>query len=426
MNGEERITVHEAELVRPQQRGRFINAFCHIHGSDHQRSLHINAENGFGKCHACGAQVFVPELNPDGAHSPSPRPRRVTAEALLRPPRRQVASDPAPEEWQRAELAELQRLAERLVARLNDERALAYLAARRIPYDIAAGAGVGYIPADAPVEWREVVRDGKRRRLQFLVGTQLGAKWRDRLMFPLGSPAGVGYAGRSLAGWVPGMDEDAHKALLEVDPKGPRRWEKTYPAGWMGYDALATAAHVVMCEGPLDRLALVAAGLSLAEVVALVGTAARPEWLDVQHCPQLRGVVLALDYDKPESRAAAEVVRLKLRKAGLAAVKCAPPAEDKQGKDWSERWRLAGRDGVVPVEKALNALRCPAVQTVPTPVPVSAPPPAAEPADDEGSPPAPWLANTVVCYLLEHGLALADARLLPAVPEQPVLVETAS
>lgn len=370
MSGEERITVHEAELARPQQRGRFINAFCHIHGSDHQRSLHINAENGFGKCHACGAQVFVPELSPDGARSPSARPRRITAEALLRPPRRPPANDPTPAAWQRDELAALQRLAERMVARLADDRARAYLAERHIPYDIARAAGVGYIPAAAK-----------------LSGSL--AKWRDRLLFPLGSPAGVGYAGRSLHLWRPGMDENEQKTLLdaltaeeeraaeearkrgEYLPVLHRRWEKTYPAGWMGYAALATLEHAAIAEGPFDALALMAAGIL--DVAALVGTAARAEWIPAN----VRGVVLALDGDaKGQERA--RTLRHELRATGLDVTICTPPAEDDCGKDWSERWRTSAREGVLPVFTALDALTR-------TPEPAPAPEPRQSASSDQYS-----------------------------------------
>ena len=60
-------------------------------------------------------------------------------------------------------------------------------------------------------------------------------RWTERLIFPLSSPSGKGYIGRSLWGWKAGMDENAHKALLEQE-HAPKRWIKTNPAGWFGYD----------------------------------------------------------------------------------------------------------------------------------------------------------------------------------------------
>lgn len=327
-----RIVVHEAELTGGRQRGRFVRAYCHLHGGDHQRSLSVNVENGYGQCFTCHAQVFVPELNPDGAmRTPAP----LTAARLLQPPRPRPPHEPTPEPWQRDELAKLTQWYPRMRERLADDRARAYLEARAIPWDIAAAAGVGYIPADA--------------RLAGVL-----AKWRDRLVFPLGSPAGLGYAGRSLAGWVPGMDENAHKALLDADPAGPRRWEKTYPAGWFGFGDLAAAAYTIIVEGPVDMLALLAAAPSLigdVPIVALVGTAARAEWIP----KHVAGVVLALDGDAAGCERA-QTLRHELRAAGLAVEICAPAAEDGRGKDWAERWRLVRHEGVWSVLEALDVV----------------------------------------------------------------------
>jgi hypothetical protein len=345
----ERITVHEAELRRPQYKGRYVYAFCHIHGSDHQRSLHINQENGFGDCKACGVQVFCPEIAPDGGASygrAQTRRRRVTAAALLRPRSHRATAAPSASSQSNAptatidparrdELEALTALDGRMRARLSDARARAYLAARGIDYEVAEAAGVGYIPADAR-----------------LAGAL--AKWRDRLIFPLGSPDGRGYIGRSLWGWQPdsGLDENAHKALLDAaDGAEHRRWEKTNPAGWLGYGDLAGVDVAVMVEGAIDALALQSAGLWHAPVVALAGTAAPVDWLPVT----VLGVVLALDGDAA-GVTRAEAIADELRRAGVTVCRCAPP-EDGQGKDWAERWRRAGADGVAPVFAALDALQ---------------------------------------------------------------------
>lgn len=371
------VTVHEVELLSPRQVGHRLRAYCHIHGSNHQRSLSIEMDGdaaGYGHCKSCGVKVYVPELAPAKTGG-SRRPWRPTAEALLRPVRRPVASAPTPADWQRAELEALQGLAERMRLRLADDRARAYLEERGIPWKIADGAGVGYIPADA--------------RLSGGL-----AKWRDRLVFPLGSPAGVGYAGRSLHGWQPGMDENEHKARLDADPNGPRRWEKTYPAGWFGYDALATSARAVICEGPIDRLALVAAGLELADVVALVGTAARSEWIPMN----VEGVILALDGDGP-GRERAAALQHELRAVGIKVPDPCTPAEDGQGKDWSARWRLVGLEGVYPVLTALDALAPASVESTHSDAPA---------VDDT----APWLADPVMRFLLAQGYELVEARLV--------------
>lgn len=335
--------VHEAELLSPRQSGRRIRAVCHLHGGDHQRSLSIEAAGeyaGYGWCHACQAKVFVPELNPEEAarrargQGSAPRSRVITPASLLRPVQTATAAIEAgaasPDERQRRELAMLARLEPRMRVRLADARPCAYLAARGIPYEIAEAAGAGYIPADAR-----------------LAGAL--AKWRDRLVFPLGSPSGRGYIGRSLWGWRPGMDENSHKALLEALPDAPRRWEKTYPAGWMGYDQLTNAMRVVIVEGVFDALALCAAGVPLEQLVALAGTAAQPDWLPLQ----VRQVVLALDGDG-RGREAFERLAAELVQAGIDVYRCVPPADDGLGKDWSERWRRAEWDGVLPVFDALD------------------------------------------------------------------------
>jgi DNA primase len=330
MSASSRVVVHEAELQGVRHRGRHLRAYCHLHGSDRQRSLSVNVENGFGECFSCHAQVFVPEFNPEGAmRAPAP----LTAARLLQPPRPRPPHEPAPEPWQRGELATLERLAERMRARLSDERARAYLEGRGIPYDIAAAVGVGYVPPDAK-----------------LSGSL--AKWRDRLIFPLGSPAGRGYAGRSLWGWVPGMDENVHKALLEATPDAPRRWEKTYPAGWFNFDALATAETAVLVEGPVDLLALLAAGMEGmpgTPVVALVGTAGRAEWITAN----VRRVVLALDGDQSGGDAAKSLAR-DLTTAGVAVRLCVPTSGDGYGKDWAERWRRGQWKAVYGVFDALD------------------------------------------------------------------------
>lgn len=414
--------LHEADLHSPRQSGRRIRAYCPIHGGDHQRSLSIEAPGGeyagYGYCHSCHAAVFVPEMNPEeaqrrergqgrdyrapgmaGAHA-----RRVTSASLLRPvaTRAAMSAPPSatPADWQRRELETLIALDGRMRARLEDERARAYLAARHIPLEVAQACGVGYIPADAK-----------------LAGHL--AKWRDRLIFPLGSPDGRGYAGRSLWGWQPGMDENTHKALLEASQDAPRRWEKTYPAGWLSYAALDGATDAVIVEGPVDALALLTAGLRDAPVLALVGTAGHAEWLPAS----VGAVALALDGDGP-GRDAARKIAQELTEAGVIVRRCAPPVEDGRGKDWAERWRLAEWDGVDPVFDALDALRSGATppahvahdsqphtyasDSAATATRVAPAMPAPAPVDDA----APWLADPLIAHLLARGFQLAEVSLI--------------
>jgi hypothetical protein len=258
---------------------------------------------------------------------------------MLRAPRRRTSHENGAAVAIGPELAQLRALDSRMRVRLEDERALAYLAARRIPLEVARAYGVGYIPADAR-----------------LAGdlADLG-RWRERIMFPLGTPvaagmASAGYIGRSVWGWTAELDELAHKARLEGTPGAPPRWLKTQaPAGWFNYAALAGAETAIIVEGAFDALALLAACVG-APVVALAGTAAQVEWIP----PCVRGVVLALDGDTG-GQSAAETLGRDLRDAGVAVVRCAPP-DDGLGKDWAARWRVAEWDGLAPVYDALAEL----------------------------------------------------------------------
>ncbi len=126
------------------------------------------------------------------------------------------------------------------------------------------------------------------------------------------------------------MDENAHKAVLD-QPGAPRRWIKTNPAGWFGFEAPEQLSEwVIMVEGGFDRLALLAAGFPATSVIALVGTVARPAWL-VRLAPQVKGVVLALDSDDG-GKTAMERLAIEFRQAGLTVVLC-PPLHDQWGKD---------------------------------------------------------------------------------------------
>lgn len=419
-------TVHYAELVAPKVSGGRLRAYCPVHGGDNQRSLSIEREGehaGYGYCHTCQARVFVPEMNPEAAARQERwrdrpyQPRRLTGRDLIQSTPKPKPSAESSQEWQRRERAGLEKLRDRMRARLDDPRALAYLAERKIPRELAEAAGVGYIPADAR-----------------LAGTDLAAKWRDRIVFPLGSPAGLGFIGRSLHLWEPGTDEAAHKALLDAKDRAPedakewgRRWEKSYPAGWYGWEQLAAdgARVAVFVEGAFDALALQASRFVHVPVVALAGTAAEVDWIPAT----IAGVVLALDWDRPEARAAAQKLRSDLEDSGLVVVPCEPPG-DGRGKDWSERYRLAGREGVAPVVDALDTLldELERIETAREPEPAASTMPSApaevtaaniepEHTDPVDALQAEALADSDVQALLAEGWTLAEV--LPADEGEP-------
>jgi len=59
--GKEIEILLQAELDDPIDAGEHVRAYCHLHGSDHQRSLSIDKASGWGHCFnaACEATVLV-------------------------------------------------------------------------------------------------------------------------------------------------------------------------------------------------------------------------------------------------------------------------------------------------------------------------------------------------------------------------------
>lgn len=367
------LIISERDLDRPVCSGKYIRAYCHIHGSDHTRSLALHA-SGWGFCFnatcrafsaSFEASVLVAEWNPEAAenlqrsnllgsvHSAIPPAapdafRRTEADraqdAQSGP---QLLPETEPPQWQQDELQALFRVYDNgfLQAGLRHAQAQAYLEARATPLRIAEATGMGYLPPYETLP-REVRWDGQLR---------IPPWWCNRIIFPSGVwwPDGntrLGFCGRSLQGWQPGMTEQAHKEVLEQQGM-PRRWLKTWPHGWFGYEPEGLGSWVVLVEGPFDRCALLAAGFYQSEVIALVGTGARAYWLPLG----IKTVVLALDGDAGGEQATAQLVE-HLEQDGRL-VKSVPPPQDQLGKDWSERWSRHGVRGVLPVLAARNQLR---------------------------------------------------------------------
>jgi hypothetical protein len=336
--------ISSSDLVDTLPCGERLRAYCPIHGSDHQRSLSIDLGTGWGFCHSCHSTVLVQPDAPiiascqgnrcgqSSAHSGFGD--RASAEHLpvpfVRPYSLRHARPATPlPQWQQGEAAALRAVAPLVCETLAvSRRAQLYLTERALPPALAKETGVGYL---SRAVWEHAPVSTEQQRLL--------KRWIGRIIFPLGSPGGHGFIGRTLLQWEPGMDENAHKALLDQNG-APRRWIKTNPAGWFGFDAPACLdEQVVLVEGGFDRLALQAAGFPANAVIALVGTAARPAWL-AQFAPQVKRVVLALDADDG-GEMAMERLAEEFWQAGFA-VTCCPPPHDQWGKDWSERFRRLG------------------------------------------------------------------------------------
>ncbi len=344
--------VLQTELCDPLDVGAHVRAYCHLHGSDHQRSLSIDKATGWGHCFnaSCDATVLVAEWNPalanrllethsrgrSSVHVPSyastQQRTSLRIPAVEQPPAR------LPPAWQQEEVTILLSLGEQMrTALAHSPRAQAYLEERKIPLERALATGVGYLP---PTMLDTHACAKKRSFLQRLA---------ERIIIPLASPAGRGYIGRSLWGWQPGMNENVHKTLLEQG-YSPKRWIKTNPAGWFGYDPEQHSDNIILVEGAFDRLTLLAAGFQASDVIALAGTAAQASWIPAQ----VKSVILALDADEGGTDAMRRLAH-RLERAGYRVRTC-PPPQDRWGKDWNERWQRIGSQSVWPLYEVYSTL----------------------------------------------------------------------
>lgn len=344
-DGRQITLISQADLWDPIFTDGEVRAYCHLHGGDKQRSLSISRE-GWGFCHNCHQRVLLQEFSPDIAQrllrraSAGQSTSRTSEQGYRQPARPQRMATPpkrAPQ-WQQDEQRLLLSLDGAMREALSRSwKARAYLEERALLLSVALERGMGYFPR-AVLDWPELHPH-----------KDILCRWSDRLLFPLNSPQGRGYIGRSLWRWEPGLDENQHKAMLD-QPQTPRRWRKTNPAGWFGYEPGLLSDHLVLVEGGFDRLALLSAGLRASDVLALAGTAARPEWLT----GQIQAVVLALDADNGGLEAMQRLAE-QFARAGLGVELC-PPPQDQWGKDWNERWRRIGPQCVWPIYEALAKL----------------------------------------------------------------------
>lgn len=245
----QQLTLAELERCRPVagEGGRSLRAFCPFHGSDKQRSLRVSQETRRFQCFACGVWGYLA----DGAQTKRERDWKP-----LPVKERRVA---------RESRVDLPSLLQRYQRALPGSWGEKYLFHRGIPLALATGMGVGYAPSGA---WAHPARD-----------------WRwGRLVFPHTAPDGrvVNLYGRAV-----GSHDKVPKHLRHDHLPGEK--------GYFNAPALL-AERVVVCEGPFDALALMAAGLS--NVVAIYGVDGwRWEW--AFHSKEL---VFALDNDEAGSR----------------------------------------------------------------------------------------------------------------------------
>jgi hypothetical protein len=350
----------ENQLKSPYVKSGRLRAMCPVHGGDRQRSLSIQLEGdnaGFGYCHNCHATVLIAELNPEAAQRLGYTGEHGAVSAFAG----RADSSAPQEEWQAVEILLLQSLHEHMRSALQRDRARAYLAQRGIPFELADKMGLMYFPIVTEQKLhRKCLKNKKGETIPFLDGKitpcmtcrlKALSKWHDRIIFPLASPAGPGYGGRTLFLWEPGMDENEHKKVINAHNEQAyeklnyasevTRFRKTYPAGYFNYGVVELYEHLHIVEGLFDALALLAAGIP--NVIALAGTSINAQVLP----PTVLSVVLALDGDSSGQSATAKLRKI-LRRVGLAVDTCYI-SDDGKGGDWSERYRLHGEAGLAPL-----------------------------------------------------------------------------
>src|SRR5579884_2534406 len=226
--GRQVTLLSQHELIDPVEAGEYIRAYCPVHGSQNQRSLSIHRESGWGRCFnaSCPAYglpgerstVLVVEWNTlvashlTGQARNSADPGTLLHTEVATPPPIVRSPPKPPPDWQQEELAALYRLYRTGFLRhaVRHPWAQAYLLARHIPPEVARSAGVGYLPAaeDLPFDpWRDPQYRGVGRWCQRLI-FPLGVRWHDQVLR-------MGFIGRTLSGWHPGMDENEHKAFVD-------------------------------------------------------------------------------------------------------------------------------------------------------------------------------------------------------------------
>ena len=277
---------------------------------------------GIGFSDACD-ELGIPNPYQEDYHNHT-RPR----------PKKQRTSEVA--KWLLNELQELTIFYPRTKQALQCERARAYLAERAIPFEVAERLGLGYIPA----------REGFQHR------------WSDRIIFPVETLDGeIGYCGRALFLWQPGMNEDEHKAKLIAYNQEMRekhsdmasryqvpRYLYTYKEAYFNLSAIKRFDNLTFVEGPFDVLACLASGVSNAVAMGTTGIDARV--LPKRVC----SVTMGLDADMLGSALAMRLVK-SLKRNGIDVAVCAPPDG---AKDWSAAYRLYGVQGLASLIKTVE------------------------------------------------------------------------
>lgn len=312
-------------------------AYCPIHGSDHQRSLQITTnkqdENyGFAWCHNCHATVVLEDMNPEAAQRIRTKDEKEREEgksgSIIQAPIRIRVPAKQKQKEQRQPSKDwhiLRKYRSHMQRAITYDRPHAYLQQRGIPFDLAVEQGAMYLPSVAP-----------QKQTADLAAIQ---KWYDHIIFPITSPSGEGFIGRNLQHWIPGMDEGEQRDILKAEKIAP--YQKTNPAGYFRFKEVTDChSDVVVVEGLFDALACMLVGIT--NVIGLVGVDCKANLFP----RSVKSVKIALDNDVA-GQEKSQVIRKNLLEYGIKAtiIGC----DDNAGKDWNERYRKAGKDGLLPL-----------------------------------------------------------------------------
>ncbi len=201
--------LQESDLGDYKASGDRIRTSCPVHRGDHQKSLSVNRSTGWGQCFnaSCNATVLIREFNHEVAERLLNRYQSIVIEpdSLTDEPEDVEEFEPEPElprktpasrparSWQQDECAALLRQSDLLCRALFDYhladcwQAQAYLESQHIPLEIADQERLAYFPGELFPH--------------YFSDQPALARWSERLLFPLTSPTGQGFVGRSLWRW---------------------------------------------------------------------------------------------------------------------------------------------------------------------------------------------------------------------------------
>jgi len=264
------------EAVPLKKMGADWRGACPFHGGTH-RNFAVVPKKGMYYCYVCheAGDVFKWYMMRAGLDYPT-AVREVARRVGIVIPERAVREGPDPREPLFAAVSAAQDwFARQLREAAEADAARRYLVEREIPLERAAELGLGFAPRGKAlleeltklgIPEERLVEAGLAKRWED--GT-LGARFRDRLLFPIHDGRGrvVGFGGRLLG---PG------EAKYLNSPESP-----IYHKGTMLYNlhaarpAIRQEGAVLVVEGYFDVLRLVLAGIE--HVVAPLGTALTTE-----------------------------------------------------------------------------------------------------------------------------------------------------